>query len=426
MQDYRDGCLLNVKLRGKLRPAAAAYQLPEEITNLPYHYPQFMSTGSNELFYNRLPVNQLSLGELLTEEHLFYRIPANWHVLLTDVKKSTEAVTQGRHETVNMVATASMVAVLNIAYKQNISVPFFFGGDGATFLVPPVILEPALKALLQHQENTDANFDLKLRVGHVAVEDIYNKGCQLLISKLKTSDLFSIPVVLGNGLAHAEKIIKGDDYLLIPLSAEEALLDMSGFECSWDRIKPPEQYDEVVSLLVLAKDASQQASVFKQVADTIDAVYGEPEKRKPITESQLKLKRTLQKISHEMRGKFGRFNLLYLTGTWLKLLLGPLYFKTRAGKSYLNQLVQLSDTLVIDGKISTVISGTAAQRTELEKELDRLETEGAILYGLYVSRESVLSCYVRSRNEKHVHFVDGADGGYTRAAMVLKQKLAKL
>lgn len=383
-----------------------------------------MNEGSHELFYNRLPVNQLTLSELLTEEHLFYRIPANWHVLITDVKDSTLAVKEGRHETVNLVATASMVAVLNIAYKQNITIPFFFGGDGATFIVPPVILEAALKALLQHQENTKSNFDLELRVGHVAVADIYNKGCQLLISKLKTSDLFSIPVVLGNGLAHAEKIIKGDDYLLANLSADEGMLDMSGFECSWDRIKPPEHYDEVVSLLVLARDAAQQAVTFKKVANIIDNVYGEPEKRKPITVSKLKLKRTVQKISNEMRGKFGRFNLLYFTGTWLKLLMGPLYFKTKSGKRYLNQLVQLSDTLVIDGRISTVISGTAAQRRELEKELDRLETEGAILYGLYVSRESVLSCYVQSLNEKHVHFVDGADGGYTRAAMMLKQKLA--
>lgn len=124
-----------------------------------------------------------------------------------------------------------------------------------------------------------------------------------------------------------------------------------------------------------------------------------------------------------MKGKFGGNNLVYLVATWFKLFLGPLYFKTKAGKTYLNQLVQLSDTLVIDGKISTVISGTTAQREQLEKELNLLEMQGEIVYGLYVSKESILSCYVRNRNEKHIHFVDGADGGYTRAAMVLKKKL---
>jgi hypothetical protein len=38
---------------------------------------------------------------------------------------------RGLHETINLVATGSIVAVLNIAYKAKITVPFFFGGDGA-------------------------------------------------------------------------------------------------------------------------------------------------------------------------------------------------------------------------------------------------------------------------------------------------------
>jgi len=33
-----------------------------------------------------------------------------------------------------------------------------------------------------------------------------------------------------------------------------------------------------------------------------------------------------------------------------------------------------------------------------------------------------MSCYVRNLNERHVHFVDGAEGGYTNAARVIKQK----
>ena len=84
----------------------------------------------------------------------------------------------------------------------------------------------------------------------------------------------------------------------------------------------------------------------------------------------------------------------------------------------------LSDTLVIDGKINTVISGTAAQRQQLEESLSRLEAGGKLWYGIHVSGESVMSCYVRSLNEDHIHFVDGAGGGYTKAAGMLKQKAA--
>lgn len=382
-----------------------------------------MAASTNELFYSRLPVNQISLSELLMEEHLFYKVPDSWHVLITDVKKSTQAVASGMHETVNLVATGSIVAVLNIAYKANLSVPFFFGGDGATFILPPVILDDVLKALLIHQQNTEKNFQIELRVGQVPVKIIYEKENKLQISKLKASQSFSIPVLLGDGLTYAEKIIKGDNYAPEFISGKDDDLDLSGMQCRWDKIKPPENYDEVVSLLVIANPGIDQAAVFKRVIDKIDEIYGEPEKRKPITVSRLKLKATLNKIGTEMRAKLGGYDIFYLLKNWCTTMLGTLYFRTKKGKTYLHQLVEFSDTLVIDGKINTVISGTRQQREALQSELDKMEKEGKISYGLHVSNESVMSCYVRNMNEDHIHFVDGSEGGYTKAAGVLKKKI---
>ncbi|NOT52646.1 MAG: DUF3095 domain-containing protein [Chitinophagaceae bacterium] len=382
-----------------------------------------MSVSTNDMFYSRLPVNQIRLGDLLMEEHLFYKIPENWDVVITDVKKSTQAVADGLHETVNLVATGSIVAVLNIAAKAGITVPFFFGGDGATFIIPSSILEPAMKALLQHQQNTEQNFKIMLRVGHVPVEDIYAGGHFLNISKAKASDLFSIPVVLGDGLSYAERIIKGDDYKTGSYLMNEDDLDLTGMQCRWDKIKPPENYDEVVSLLVTVRNMAGQPVIFKKVIDKLDEIYGEHGKRKPITVSKLKLKTTLNKIGTEMKAKLGRRNTGYLLRNWFATILGSLYFKTKTGKKYLNQLVELSDTLVMDGRINTVISGTKQQREQLQAALDEMEQKGEIHYGLHVSSESVMSCYVRNMNEDHIHFVDGGGGGYTKAAGVLKKKL---
>ena len=379
--------------------------------------------SSTDQFYSRLPVNEIPLSELLAEDHLFFRIPDNWQVIITDVKKSTEAVAAGLHETVNLVATGSIVAVLNIAYKADITIPFFFGGDGATFIIAPSIVEACKKALLLHQDNTEKSFNLHLRVGLVPVQDIYNAGHELKVTKLKTSQLFAIPVMLGNGLSHAEKIIKSEDFNMPAMALPEEDLDMTGMECRWDKIKPPATNDEVVSLLVVARDKISQANAFQKVVKELDRIYGDPDTRKPITVSQLKLKATVAKISREMKAKLGGYKPLYLVQKLLTTLLGRVYFKTKTGKNYLQQLVQLSDTLVIDGRINTVISGTTAQRLELKEALDQLEQSGLIWYGLFVSKESVLSCYVRNMNEKHIHFVDGSDGGYTRAAGVLKQKL---
>jgi len=162
-----------------------------------------MANSSSDVFYTRLPVNEIPLRDLLTEEHLFYRVPETWHVIITDIKKSTLAVEQGKAETVNLLATGSIVAVLNIAYKAHLTVPFFFGGDGATFIIPESILTVTLQALRIHQENTEKNYRLNLRVGSVPVSDIYKEGHLLRITKLRASQLFSIPVVLGDGLTYA-------------------------------------------------------------------------------------------------------------------------------------------------------------------------------------------------------------------------------
>ncbi len=380
------------------------------------------SPANNELFYSRLPVNELSLSELFMEEHLFFDVPTNWLVLITDIQGSTTAIENGLHETVNLLATGSIVAVLNIAYKHRITIPFFFGGDGATFLVPPGILDESLQALLRHRENTERNFNLQIRVGCIPVADIRTAGHRLTISKLRASKLFSIPVSLGSGIAYAEKIIKGNDYLLSPLPSIEGELDLSGMQCRWDRIRPPQQGDEVVSLLVVARKNESQAIAFKLVMDELDRIYGGLENRKPISILQLKMNGSLRKLVVEMRTRFGGMRPFYLVRNWMTTLLARFYFQTKTGKTYLDQLVQMSDTLVIDGKINTVISGSSMQRTELETSLRRLEEEGIIWFGLYVSRESVMSCYVRSITEEHIHFVDGSEGGYTRAAGMLKKK----
>ena len=84
-----------------------------------------MPSATNDMFYSRLPVNEIPLRDLLTEEHLFYKVPDDWYVVITDVKKSTNAVEKGLHETVNLLATGSIVAVLNIAYKAQIGRSFF-------------------------------------------------------------------------------------------------------------------------------------------------------------------------------------------------------------------------------------------------------------------------------------------------------------
>jgi len=377
----------------------------------------------NDQFYTRLPVNRMPLTELLLRENLFYQVPRDWHIIITDIKNSTQAVLDGQHESVNLIATGSIVAVLNIAFRMNISVPFFFGGDGATFIIPQSILDPVMYALSLYKDNTMANFKLDLRTGTIPVEKIYAQGQHLQLAKFSSSANFSIPIILGNGLNYAEQLIKGPDYLLSDCPAGTEELDLTGMQCRWDRIAPPVNMEEVLTVLVIAKDSTRQAAAFSKVLAKMDELYGPPQKRQPISIAQLKLKTTFSRLSDEMRARIGKIRFFELMRTWATSLYAYLYFRTQNGKNYLQSLVEMSDTLVIDGKVNTVISGLASQRASLQIFLDHLEAEGEILYGLHVSKASVMSCYVRDLEDGHIHFVDGSEGGYTQAARMLKKKL---
>jgi len=377
-------------------------------------------------FYETLPLNTIPLSQLVGERQLFADVPADWHVVITDVKKSTQALSDGMHHLVNLVATGSIIAALNIARRADTRVPFFFGGDGATLIVPDTLVGPILLALNQHRDNTLRNFGLDLRVGSVPVAAIHAAGHTLSIAKAQMSDAFTIPVMLGQGIQHAEAVIKGKSYMPDAPREAEAALNLEGMECRWDSIRPPEDSQAVLCLLVTIEDAGRQGEICGNVLKALDDIFGPPQSRSPVSIERLRLKPTLGRVIREMRARLGRFDLAYLLENWLRTLIGFIYLRyVKAGQNYLRGIAQLSDTLVIDGRINTVIAGTARQRAQLVDALRRMEAGGDIHYGIHVCAESVMSCYVRDRANDHIHFIDGIGGGYTLAATVLKQKLAR-
>lgn len=386
-----------------------------------------MNAPHPDHFYAELPLHELPLSRLLVQADLFEQVPADWHVVITDIKGSTQAVLAGLHDRVNLVATGSIIAAINLARQEQVTIPFFFGGDGATMMIPNSLLPGLMAALMEHRENTSRNFGMDLRVGSVAVSQVYLDGFQLNLAKVKMSNRFSIPVVLGGGLQHAESLIKGRDKQETVAEGPEYLLDLEGMECRWNHIKPPEDQQEVISLLVVAREDDRQGAVFGEVLEMIDQVYGPPEKRQPISVNRLRLKASFDKIGAEVRTRLGRLSLGSLLKGWVETLIGKWYYFVfdKSGKAYLQSLVELADTLVMDGRINTVITGTIAQRNELRNQLNEMEERGDIWYGLHASEESVLSCYVRDRKDQHIHFVDGSEGGYTQAARMLKEKLRR-
>lgn len=384
---------------------------------------------SNLNFYKNISKNNLPLTALLQNENLFHNVPENWSIVITDIENSTNAVANGFHNDVNLSATGSIITVLNTLKKFNntIKIPYFFGGDGSTFIMPNQALEPILLALNNYSQHIKKTLQLNLRVGHLEVEKVYSNNVSLRITKLRHNKYFTTPVVLGNGLKYAEQVIK-NSFKSSEIDAKENIKpNLKGMECRWDEIYPNQNDKKVVCLLVDCDDETNQAKVYGAIMHEINFIFGDLQKRNPISTIKLKLNTSLDKIRKEMYAKIGKHQISYLLSNWLLTIIGSVYFKFfKAGKLYKHRVTQLSDTIMLDGLLNTVISGTDKQINKLKIMLDDLESNKKIIYGMHITHASIMSCYIEDRKEKHIHFVDGTEGGYTSAATIFKAKLQKL
>lgn len=373
-------------------------------------------------FYSDLPVFDDGLINHLSYSDRFQKVPEDWHVIITDIKGSTKAIKKGLHQQVNLTATASIISALNIARDKGISFPFFFGGDGATLLIPSIIHEEVLAALSVYQRNVKQTFELDLRVDEVPVSSLYDENQSLNISKIKVSSEYTIPVILGEGLLFADELIKQKRFKFKKEKDKNAL-NLEGMECRWDAVKPPEKTKQVVCLLLKTQAKVDQAYIFGKVLKMIEDIYGSFETRRPITVEALKLTASLDRFKAENKLKFGNDSTKRLAKSVVGFAVGKVFLKRESGKNYLKKLVELSETIVMNGMLNTIISGTEEQRIKLETKLDDLEKKSEIIFGMSISDESIMSCYVQDRINNHVHFIDGSEGGYTAAASVLKKKL---
>ena len=53
--------------------------------------------------------------------------------------------------------------------------------------------------------------------------------------------------------------------------------------------------------------------------------------------------------------------------------------------------------------------------------LEAAQAAGTVSYGMHIQSEAMMTCIVPSiMDDTHVHFIDGASGGYTQAALGIK------
>jgi hypothetical protein len=360
----------------------------------------------------------------------YRRAPDDWHVVIADVVSSTAAIAQGRYKDVNMIGAACINAVLNISQKKTI--PYVFGGDGATLMVPPDRLQHATDVLLGVRDLAATKFDLSLRVGVVPVADIHHQaGVAVRVGKYRLSPGNELGVFSGGGIEIAEKWVKsGNDYLLQHRSAEGSP-DLSGLSCRWEPLAS--QNGIMLSLLMQARgsDEAGKAGLYRNLIDAIEAITASSgETVKPVSEANMKFRWPPRGMVAEIKATVGgRNRTLYGLQLYLNSLIQWCLdrFDITAGgyrgKAYRSELRDNTDYQRFDDTLRILLDCDAQQAERIDALLQSSEARGELNYGLHRSDSALMTCLVFNLDKgQHIHFVDGSDGGFTAAAKNMKAK----
>ncbi len=375
-----------------------------------------------EDFFEKIPSFRDPGG--LSESSNYHAAPADWWVVLADVRGSTQAIQQGRYKDVNLVGASAIIAVLNALARAPI--PYVFGGDGATLLVAPSMLERAKDALRATRKMAREQFDFDLRVGVVPMSELIAAGQQVLVAKHEKSPKLALAMFGGGGLSHAESLLKSapipNAYLLDGEPAGTG--DFTGLECRWQPIQATR--GEMLSVLVRARasDRGTELRIYREIIEEIEAIVGSAAEASPTIALQPKLSFSPGSLRGEQKVRGGS-----LLRIWALSLLGKFLmtfnltaFGVQWG-NYRKEVTRNSDFWKFDDALRFVIDVSAAQKRALSACLESRALKGEVAFGMHSSREALMTCLVFSYAGNHVHFIDGGDGGYAMAAKQLKAQL---
>jgi hypothetical protein len=384
--------------------------------------------GAGEIsrFYAELPV--LTEFSAVTEPECFAPLPADWHVAACDVRDSTAAVRAGNYKQVNTVAAAAVTAVLNAVGA--IDIPFAFEGDGSVFCVPSEVLGDVQAALAKTRDMARDSFGLELRVATVRAAQVRAAGFDILVARYQVSENYVQAVFAGGGMAWADRYMKDPASAALCAIGEGVAPRGSheGLECRWQDIPSP--HGETVSLIVRA--AGGNPRIYRDLIAKVTEVYGGDERCHPVTLPALSMTLGGRRLDNEAgvrapgsRWRYRMWVRCVVVLGWFLMKLGVRTAETDWGR-YRETLARNSDVRKFNDVYRQILAGNAAQREALTAWLEERHARGELAYGLHVTDRAHMTCLVFDYSGRHLHFIDGADGGLFSAARQFKERAAKL
>lgn len=371
--------------------------------------------------------------DAVAEPARYTPVPDGWHLGLADVVTSTAALEAGRYKAVNTAGAAVISAVSNAL--GTLHFPFVFTGDGASFAVGPRDVAAAGEALAATVAWVGAELGLALRGAMVPVAAVRAAGADLRIARVAASPDVDYAMFTGGGRDWAERELKAGRFALPPAPAG-ARPDLTGLSCRFRPVRAA--HGTIVSLIVKPAEGVPGGAGFAgepgfvaAVGDVLRIARLGPRGGHPVPPGgpahrwppgglglEARLHRRAGGSLARSRLSVAARSLLADALFWTGLPLGGFH----PGR-YRRQLVENSDFRKFDDGLMMTVDCSDAVADAIALRLAEGEAAGLLRFGLHRQAEALVTCMVPSASRPdHVHFVDGASGGYAIAAAELKRK----
>ena len=377
-----------------------------------------------DIFYGSIPVFR-GFGSLM-DPAMYSPLPDDWTIGVADIVESTKAIANQRYKAVNMAGASVIAAVTNALEGREF--PFVFGGDGASFAVSPDDLERAREALAATAIWVEESLNLAMRVALVPVRAVRAQGLDVRVARFGPSPNLSYAMFSGGGLGWADAAMKRGEFA-VPPTAPGTQPDLSGLSCRFEEI--PSTRGLILSVLVVPSSDADPRAFRKVIEDIIRLVEKSPDAGRPVPPGGPPRRWPPAGVEYEARAARGG-PLLKRRGVVLAVTLWA-YVVMRLGikvgnfvpKNYVQQVVENSDFRKYDDGLRMILDCTQELERALAELLAKAASARVVRYGLHRQDAAMMTCFTPSvMRSDHVHFIDGARGGYASAATALKAMAA--
>ena len=380
--------------------------------------------NGSEKFYSTIPVFR-SFARLM-DPALYSPLPGDWSIGVADIVESTKAIAQARYKAVNMAGASVIAAVTNALEGREF--PFVFGGDGASFAVAPDDLERAREALAATAAWVKEDLDLVMRVALVPVAAIRTQGLDVRVARFGPSPNLSYAMFSGGGLGWAEAAMKRGEFA-VEMASPGTQPDLSGLSCRFEEM--PAVRGLILSVLVMPAPGADASAFRRLIEEIVTLVERSPDSGRPVPSGGPPLRWPPAGFEFEARAQRGGSLLRRRASVLVYTLFAFLLFRFRisvggfAPEIYLRQVVENSDFRKYDDGLRMVLDCTPELERSLSERLAAAASAGIAKYGLHRQDAAMMTCFTPSvMRSDHVHFIDGARGGYASAAVALKAATA--